>query len=85
MSYHRSYIAIKTTQIGSVDFTEVLEKEGNVRYSLDSTEFIVKWAVGDPPIPSSIEAIPSEDKSEVMNYDEVVVLIGTPEWTEELP
>lgn len=85
MSYHKSYIAIKTTQIVSVDFAEVLEKEIYVRYSLDSTEFIVKWVVGDPPIPDSIEAIPSEDKSEVMDYTEVIALIGTPEWTEELP
>jgi len=41
--------------------------------------------VGDPPIPDSIEAIPSEDKSEVMDYTEVIALIGTPEWTEEQP
>ena len=36
----RSYITIKTTQINTVDFREVVEDKATLRYSLDGTEFV---------------------------------------------
>ena len=84
MSNHRSYITIKTTQINTVDFREVVEQKASLRYSVDGTEFVVKWQEGSPYIPESIEAVPEADKSALMDHSEVLTLMATEAWTENL-
>lgn len=81
----KSYITIKTTQIDVVDFSEVIENRESLRYSLDGTEFIVKWIYGSPHIPASVEAVPEADRSAIMTHAEALELMATPEWTDPNP
>lgn len=45
----RAYLVIKTSELGTVDFSQVLETSTNtVRRSLDGTKTFIKWE-GDQP------------------------------------
>ena len=81
----KSQITIKTTQIDTVNFAEVIENRENVRYSLDNSEFIVKWRYGAPAMPESVEAVPEADRSALMDHAEALALMQTPEWTDPNP
>jgi len=81
----KSYITIKTTEIDTVDFSQVIENRDSLRYSLDDSEFIVKWIFGAPHIPESIEAVPEADRSAIMTHAEALTLMATPEWTPDEP
>lgn len=82
---HLSYITIKTSQVNTVDFSEVIEQLSSLRYSVDGTEFVCKWVAGSPYMPTSIEAVPAGDRSSIMNQTECLVVMATPEWTEPMP
>ena len=79
---NKSYITIKTTQIDTVNFSEVIEEKANLRYSLDDTEFVCKWVEGSPYMPASIEAVPVADRSDIMNQTKCLTLMATAEWTD---
>jgi len=81
----KSYITIKTDSINLVNFAEVIENRESLRYSLDGTEFIVKWIFGSPHIPTSIESVPEADRSAIMTHAEALELMATPEWTDPNP
>ncbi len=81
----KSYITIKTTQIDTVNFAEVIENRENVRYSLDNSEFIIKWRYGAPYMPESVEAVPEADRSALMDHAEALALMQTAEWTDPNP
>jgi len=78
----KSYITIKTTQIDVVDFSQVIENREPLRYSLDDSEFIVKWTFGAPHIPTSIEAVPEADRSAILTHAQARELMSTPEWSD---
>ena len=77
-----TYITIESTEINTVDFSEVIEPYPPERYSVDETEFVVKWVAGSPYIPESILAVPEAKRSATMNHTEVRVLMATVEWTD---
>tara|TARA_Y100000034_G_scaffold134509_1_gene203136 strand:+ start:816 stop:1067 length:252 start_codon:yes stop_codon:yes gene_type:complete len=77
----KSYITIKTTQIDTVDFSQVIENRDSLRYSLDNTEFICKWVFGAPHIPMSVENVPEDKRSLILTHAEALTLMQTPEWT----
>ena len=83
---HRTYITIKTTQVDAVNYVEVNENKDTLRYSLDDSEFVVKWEVEgeEEQVPDSIVAIPTEDKSAVKTHSEILVIMATEAWTEPL-
>ena len=81
----KSYITIKTTQIDIVNFAEVIESRENLRYSLDGSEFIVKWIYGSPHIPESIEAVPEADRSAILTHAQALELMSTAEWSDPNP
>lgn len=81
----KSYITIKTTQIDTVNFAEVIENRETVRYSLDNSEFIIKWRYGAPAMPESVEAVPEADRSALMDHAEALALMQTAEWTDPNP
>jgi len=81
----KSYITIKTSEIDTVDFSQVIENRDSLRYSLDDSEFIVKWIFGAPHIPESVEAVPEADRSAIMTHAEALELMATPEWTSDEP
>jgi hypothetical protein len=51
MNYsNRTYSFIETSDIGSVDFSQVMETSAaTVRKSIDETQFILKWYTTDWP------------------------------------
>ena len=79
----KSYITIKTTQIDTVDFSQVIENRDSLRKSLDGSEFVCKWIFGAPHIPTSVEAVPEADRSAILTHAEARTLMATPEWTPE--
>jgi hypothetical protein len=81
---HRTYITIKTTQVDAVNYDEVNENKDTLRYSLDGSEFVVKWEEDgeEDQVPDSIVAIPTEDKSAVKTHAEILVIMNSPEWSE---
>jgi len=81
----KSYITIKTTQIDTVDFSQVIENRESLRYSLDNTKFVCKWIFGAPAIPVSIEAVPEGDRSDIMDHSTVLALMATSEWSDPNP
>ena len=85
MSNHKSYITIKTSQIDTVNFAEVIENRETLRYSLDDSEFICKWRYGAPYMPESVEAVPEADRSDLMDHATALALMATPEWTDPNP
>jgi len=86
MSNHKTYITIDTDQKDNINFgaENIIEGEDDLKYSLDRTEFIIKWSEG-VNTPPSVLAIPSESKSELMSHSEALTLMATAEWTPEPP
>ena len=84
MSNHKSYITIQSSEINTVNFAEVIEAKATLRYSLDDSEFICKWVEGSPYMPSSIEAIPSDKRSAIMDHKTAKELMATPAWSEPI-
>jgi len=81
---HLSYITVKTTKINTVNFAEVIEQKATLRYSVDGTEFVCKWVEGSPYIPESILTVPEADRSALMSHSEVLTLMSTEAWTQEM-
>ena len=80
----KSYITIKTSEINTVDFSQVIEAKDTRRESVDKSEFIVKWVEGAPYMPTSIEAVPEAKRSAVLSHSEALTLMATPEWQPEI-
>ena len=75
MAYeNRKYVIIESSEVGSVDFSEVMETSANtLRYSVDETKTLVKF-VGDTP--SFLEGETEYNHSEILN------ILSGPEWTD---
>ena len=81
----KSYITIYKTEIDTVDFSQVIENREPLRYSLDDSQFVVKWIFGAPHIPTSIESVPEDKRSAIMTHAEALELMSTPEWSDPNP
>ena len=76
MATNRKYVIIDTSSKSKVDFSQVVESEDNLRYSIDGSRFVVKF---DGDSPSSISSLG------VTEYDHAGILSimrGT-DWTPE--
>ena len=71
-----NYVIVPSSELSSVDFSEVIESESTLRYSLDNSKFIVKYE-GDQP--SSISG-----KTEY-THAEILTIIASDEWTPSDP
>tara|TARA_R110002020_G_scaffold102076_1_gene239949 strand:+ start:849 stop:1109 length:261 start_codon:yes stop_codon:yes gene_type:complete len=76
-----SYITVKTTQIDTVDFSQLIGTRADLKYSIDKSEFVTKWEFGAPYMPSSIEAVPEADRSAILTHTQAVALMQTSAWT----
>jgi len=81
MSNHKTYVVIDTDQKDNISWgaENIIEGKDTLRYSLDNSEFIIKWSEG-VNTPPSVLAIPSESKSELLSHSEALTLMATPEW-----
>ncbi len=77
------YAIISTTDIDNVDFTQVPEENNEyLRYSLDGTEFVIKWFDEHEPtfiIDGTVTPL------QTLTHAEALVLMASPEWSEEIP
>ena len=74
---NRKYVIIPATEIGNINFNEVLETAPNTcRYSVDGTLTFVKY---DGDIPDSVAAITS--KSQEYTHMEILDILSTSEWS----
>ena len=73
-----TYVIINMTEVGLVDFNEVLEtSEETLRLSVDGLQTVIKWN-GDEP--SFVSTLSSYDGP--YTHSEILVIMATPEWTD---
>jgi len=71
-----NYVIVPTSELSTVDFSEVAESESTLRYSLDTSKFILKYEGDQPSFLSG--------KQEYTNSEILAVLEGD-EWTPSDP
>lgn len=77
----RNFMIIDVAELGSVDFSQVLEtSQDTVRRSVDGTRTFLKWD-GDS-VPSSVDALQS--KQGPLTYNEMIAVLSTEEWTKHM-
>jgi len=76
------YAIISTTDIDNVDFTQVPEENNEyLRYSLDKTEFVIKWFnEHTPTFITDGTVVPLQ----TLTHEEALVLMATAEWSEPI-
>ena len=78
---NRRFVIFNVSELPTIDFSQVFETSADtVRKSVDELETFVKF---DLPSPSSVEALTT--KSQEYTYDEILVILSTPEWTDPEP
>jgi homogentisate 1,2-dioxygenase len=84
MSNHypsRRFVIFNVSELSTIDFSQVYETSADtVRKSVDELETFVKF---DSPTPSSVTSLTT--KSQEYDYDEILVILATPEWTDPNP
>ena len=77
----RRFVTFNVTELSLIDFNQVYETSANtVRKSVDLTKALVKF---DLPTPSSVASLTT--KSQEYTYDEILVILAGPEWTDPNP
>jgi hypothetical protein len=76
-----TYITINTDELSLVDFNEVMEtSEDTVRLSVDSLKTVLKWEGEEPSFVSTLSSYEGP-----YTHEEILVIMNTPEWSEEIP
>jgi hypothetical protein len=69
------------SELQNIIFTEVLETSAEtVRKSVDEQKTFVKW---DGAIPECVISLTTKEGP--YTYDEIILILDTPEWTTPLP
>ena len=78
---NREFMIFNLSELNEIDFTQVLESSADtVRKSVDQTKTFVKW---DGVIPSCVNNL--NTKEGPYTYEEILVILATPEWTNPNP
>ena len=73
----RTFVIFNVSEIGSVDFSEVLETSADtLRLSVDGTKTFVKW--DGVSVPLCVESLTT--KSPYYSYEEMLAILSTEEW-----
>ena len=73
----KTYIIINTTEIGLIDFSEVLEtSEATLRISVNGLQTVLKWEGSEP---SFVATLSSYDGP--YTHSEILAIMATPAWT----
>ena len=71
-----TYIIINMTEVGLVDFNEVLEtSQSTLRLSLDNTQTVLKWEGSEPSFVSSLSSYDGP-----YTHSEILTIMATPAW-----
>jgi hypothetical protein len=74
---NRRYMIIDLSEIGSVDFNQIIQKNIDyLRVSLDGLLTVVKW---DGETPSSVSSLST--KQGPYTHDEIITIMGNSDWT----
>jgi hypothetical protein len=74
---NRRYMIIELSEIGSVDFNQIIQKNIDyLRVSLDGLLTVVKW---DGETPSSVSSLST--KQGPYTHDEIITIMGGSDWT----
>ena len=77
---NRTYSTALTSDIGSVDFSQVMETSANtVRKSIDESQFVLKWYKDHIPTFISDESVTLAWSG---SYEDCLTLMQTSEWTD---
>ena len=78
----REFMIFNISELPLIDFTQVCETSiDTVRKSVDETKTFVKW--DGETIPSSVNSLLTKEGP--YNYNEILSILSTSEWTEEMP
>ena len=74
---HRSYMIFNASELGSIDFSTVLETSAEtVRKSVDETKTFVKW---EDEMPECVANLTTKEGP--YNHEEILSILSTEEWT----
>ena len=77
----REFMIFACSELDQIVFTEVLETSADtVRKSVDETKTFVKW---DGTTPECVANLTTKEGP--YTYDEILVILATPEWTDPNP
>jgi hypothetical protein len=85
MGYNNNTYAICNiaTDMQNIDFSQVSQSSGlTCRRSLDDTLFVIKYPAGKIPTFINTGIV---TPSEILNHQECLALMATPEWSEPMP
>ena len=78
---NRRFMIFALSELGQIDFTQVLETSiDTVRKSVDELKTFVKW---DGAMPECVSNLTTKEGP--YNYDEILQILSTPEWTDPNP
>ena len=78
---NREFMIFSVTELDQIDFTQVLETSiDTVRKSVDELKTFVKW---DGVMPECVSNLTTKEGP--YNYDEILQILSTPEWTDPNP
>ena len=81
MLEERQFMIFNVSELGTVDFTQVLEtSQDTVRRSVDETKTFVKW---DGNIPDCVNNLTTKEGP--YTYEEILTILAGPEWTDPNP
>jgi len=74
---NRRYMILNLTEIGSVDFNQIIQKSvDDLRLSLNGLLTVVKW---DGDTPSSVNSLTT--KQGPYTHEEILTIMGNSDWT----
>jgi len=77
---NRTYATAVTSDLGNVDFSQVMETSANtIRKSLDETQFVLKWYKGHIPTFISDDSVALTWSG---SYEDCLTLMSTVEWSD---
>ena len=78
----REFMIFNISELPLINFTQVCETSiDTVRKSVDQTKTFVKW--DGETIPSSVDSLLTKEGP--YTYTEILSILSTSEWTEEIP
>lgn len=78
---NREFMIFSITELDQIDFTQVLETSiDTVRKSVNELKTFVKW---DGLMPQCVINLTTSEGP--YTYDEILVILSTPEWTSPMP
>jgi hypothetical protein len=78
---NRKFMIFNVSELQDINFTEVLETSiDTVRKSVDEQKTFVKW---DGTMPECVTNLVTKEGP--YTYDEIILILDTPEWTAPFP